>query len=101
MGDHYSAVVPANQQAVVDRVAALCDTTPAEVHDVVVAVFSAIAENLADGTTVLIRGFGRFEPRQRRAVTRRNPKTGEDMKIDERFTVAFLPSTSLKGRLNG
>lgn len=67
---------------------------------VVGELIEAMIEAMEAGEEVRLKGFGRFELRQRQAVMRRNPKTGEEMFIDARSTVAFFPGDVLRRRLN-
>lgn len=86
-----------------DVVKAISDNTdqPATVVDEVLgAFFDVVAVGLAGGAPVTIRRFGKFEPRHRRAVTRKNPKTGIEIKVPEKVSVGFVPSGNLKDRLN-
>lgn len=59
-----------------------------------------VALSLSAGDEVALREFGKFEPRARRAVVRRNPKTGEEIPVPEKTSVGFIPSPNLKARLN-
>ena len=61
-----------------------------EVEQVVDIFFEEIAQRLAEGGRIELRGFGAFSTREREARTGRNPRTGERMK-------AILPSRG--GRL--
>lgn len=49
---------------------------------------------------VNMRGFGKFVVRYRNAVTRVNPKTGDEILVPPRRTVAFLPSPNLRTKVN-
>lgn len=74
---------------------------PASVVDQVLAsFFDTVGESLAAGHDITIRRFGKFEPRLRRAVVRKNPKTGEPISVPEKTSVGFVPSHNLKARLN-
>jgi DNA-binding protein HU-beta len=55
---------------------------------------------LAAGEEVNLRQFGKFEPRDRKAVVRKNPRTGEDIQVPAKTGVGFIPSPVLKQRLN-
>lgn len=59
-----------------------------------------VAASVACGEPVSIRKFGKFEPRRRSEVTRRNPKTGIEIHVPSKNSVAFLPAPALKERLN-
>lgn len=54
--------------------------------------------NSGDGT-LTIRNFGKFELRDRRGLTRRNPKTGEEVKVPPKRAVLFHPADALKERI--
>lgn len=68
--------------------------------DVITAFFDLLVLNLATEQEVSIRGFGKFEPRTRPPVTLRRPTDGEPIKVDRRRTAVFLPSMTLKEKLN-
>lgn len=63
-------------------------------------VLDLIGLSLACGEDVMLSGFGKFEVRQRRAVVRRNPKTGEEVKVPPKVSLGFKPSPNLKDRMN-
>ena len=48
-----------------------------DVNEVISASFETIMDAVTDGKKVTFLGFGSFEPRDRKARTGRNPKTGE------------------------
>lgn len=51
-------------------------------------------------SSVELRGFGTFELRLRKGREKcRNPKTGETLSVDDRFTVIFRPGKELKSAL--
>jgi nucleoid DNA-binding protein len=64
------------------------------------AVLEVISGGLAVEETIHLRGFGRFTPRLRPAVVRKHPKTAEEITIPMTRSVSFVPSDSLKSRLN-
>lgn len=72
----------------------MIDTVLADVLDV-------IGLSLTAGEPVNIRGFGRFDPRDRKPVTRLNPATQEPIHVPAKRSVGFVPSQKLKERLNG
>jgi integration host factor subunit beta len=53
------------------------------------------------GERVELRGFGSFFPRQRKARTGRNPKTGERVLVPARRVMFFKSGKELQERLNG
>jgi nucleoid DNA-binding protein len=63
-------------------------------------ILNVIAASLVVGESVSIRNFGKFEPRTHSAVTRKNPRTGEEIHVPVKQSVAFIPAPALKDRLN-
>ena len=52
-----------------------------EVEQVVDIFFEEIAQRLAEGGRIELRGFGAFSTREREARTGRNPRTGEAVDV--------------------
>ena len=72
---------------------------PDEVQRIVDLVFDSIAEQLADGGRVELRGFGTFATRQRDERVGRNPRTGEPVHVDSKRFPVFKPGKELRERL--
>lgn len=77
------------------------DLTYGEVERIVDIFFSQIAEQLANGGRVELRGFGAFTTRPRDARTGRNPRTGETVPIEAKKVPFFKPGKEIRERLNG
>ena len=71
-----------------------------EIERLVTAVFEAIAEQLADGGRVELRGFGAFSTRSRVARVGRNPRTGAAVDVDAKRVPYFKPGKEMRARLN-
>jgi len=52
-------------------------------------ILSLVKESLAEGKTVTIKKFGKFDVREKRARMGRNPRTGEPAEITARRVVRF------------
>ena len=85
-----------NKTELAARVAAQTCMPKAGAHAAVNAVFSAIADALADGETVTIAGFGAFSTKSRPARQGRNPRTGKSIAIAASTTPSFKASKSLR-----
>jgi integration host factor subunit beta len=59
-----------------------------------------IAESLAQGGRVELRGFGAFSTRHRDARKGRNPRTGETVNVPEKRVPYFKPGKDMRARLN-
>lgn len=71
-----------------------------EVEKVVDIFFDEIANRLADGGRVELRGFGAFSTRRREARTGRNPRTGEAVPVPAKRVPYFKPGKEMRERLN-
>lgn len=52
-------------------------------------ILSLVKDSLAEGRTVTIKKFGKFDVREKRARMGRNPRTGEPAEITARRVVRF------------
>jgi integration host factor subunit beta len=72
----------------------------ADVELIVATVFDQITDALSRGERVELRGFGAFTVKQRNARIGRNPRTGEEVPVDEKAVPFFKAGKDLHGRLN-
>ncbi len=71
-----------------------------EVEQVVDIFFEEIAERLAEGGRVELRGFGAFSTRQREARKGRNPRTGEAVDVPAKNVPYFRSGKDMRRVLN-
>ncbi|OJW62736.1 MAG: integration host factor subunit beta [Sphingomonadales bacterium 63-6] len=71
-----------------------------EIEQVVDIFFDEIAQRLAEGGRVELRGFGAFSTRQREARTGRNPRSGEAVTVPSKRVPYFKPGKEIRERLN-
>ena len=71
-----------------------------DVERIVTTIFEEITAALANGDRVELRGFGAFSVKERGARTGRNPRTGEAVKVDEKYIPYFKTGKPLRERLN-
>jgi DNA-binding protein HU-beta len=84
----------------VDAIAAKSGAAKAQVQQLVEDVFELMADALARGEKIDLRGFGTFSVREAAARTGRNPQTGEPISIPARKNPGFKPGKELKDRVN-
>lgn len=70
------------------------------VETLVATIFSEISAALARGDRVELRGFGAFTVRKRDARVGRNPRSGEEIAVDEKLKPFFKAGKLLQRRLN-
>src|SRR5215204_1057334 len=85
----------------IDHVSEAMQGTKKDAELAVETVLSGIADALAKGEKVDLRGFGSFQVSGKKERQGRNPRTGETMTIAARNVAVFKPSKELTGRLNG
>jgi integration host factor subunit alpha len=67
-----------------------------EATAMVETLFESMKNILAEGESLKITGFGTFLVRKKSARKGRNPKTGEELEIEQRRVVTFKPSLQFK-----
>ncbi len=71
-----------------------------EVEAAVKGIVDHMAEVLAIGGRIEVRGFGSFSVRYRAPRTGRNPKTGSKVELTEKYVPHFKPGKDLRDRVN-
>lgn len=71
-----------------------------EVEQVVQIFFDEIAQRLAEGGRVELRGFGAFSTREREARKGRNPRTGASVNVPAKRVPYFKAGKEIRERLN-
>lgn len=77
------------------------DLRAEDLEKVVSVILEEIADALARGHRVELRGFGAFSVRKRKARTGRNPRTGETVHVEAKSVPFFRPGKELRARVNG
>ena len=71
-----------------------------DIERIVDVFFDEIAQRLADGGRVELRGFGAFSTRERNARKGRNPRTGESVEVPGKRVPFFKPGKDMRAKLN-
>ena len=86
---------------IVDSVNDQIGFTQRHSFEIVETLLEIIKKTLESGEDVLISGFGKFCVRKKKERRGRNPKTGNDLMLEERKVVVFKCSGSLRNKING
>jgi len=71
-----------------------------DVEKIVNVIFEEITSALARGDRVELRGFGAFSIKHRPARVGRNPRTGDQVHVPEKYVPYFKTGKELRIRLN-
>ncbi|HAD32282.1 MULTISPECIES: integration host factor subunit beta [Methylophaga] len=63
-------------------------------------ILEQMSDCLSRGDRIEIRGFGSFTLHHRPPRVGRNPKSGESVKLDEKYVPHFKPGKELRDRVN-
>ncbi len=89
-----------NKSELIVALANKTELTKKEAEKALNAFVEIVGETLKADDKVMIVGFGSFEAKQRPARTARNPRTGEEIKIEASKVPAFKAGKALKDSLN-
>ncbi len=85
---------------IVDVIASGTGLTKVETEAVVDGFIQTVISSLRDGKNIEIRGFGSFKVKKRKGRVARNPRTGEQVQVDEHYVPIFKVSKDLKAVVN-
>jgi DNA-binding protein HU-beta len=85
---------------IVDVIASATGLTKVETEAVDDGFISTVINSLKEGKNIEIRGFGSFKVKKRRGRMARNPRTGEQVRVEEHYVPLFKVSKELKGLVN-
>ena len=85
-----------NKQDFVSRLADKAQLTKKDARKAIDSVIDIINETVAKNEAVNITGFGKFEPRARKASKRINPQTGKRINVPAKVVPAFKPGKTLR-----
>jgi integration host factor subunit beta len=88
------------KSGLIEALAGLASLTQKEAETVVDTVFDRIAEALAKGDKVELRGFGSFRVRHRRPRVGRNPKKQTTVEVPAKVVPFFRVGKELAAAVN-
>jgi DNA-binding protein HU-beta/integration host factor subunit beta len=84
----------------VEKISEKTGLTQVDTKIVIESFLEAISHALQKGRNIEIRGFGRFKIKKKDSRMARNPRTGEQIKVDSAFKPIFKASNELRKRVN-
>jgi integration host factor subunit beta len=85
-----------NKSELIEALSKKENLTEKKAIDVVNQIFKGFADELKNGGRIEIRGFGSFVVRDYGAYTGRNPKTGDNIKVQPKKLPFFKVGKELK-----
>ena len=73
--------------------------TQLQIKEIVQLTFDGIVETLLEEGRVELRNFGVFQVKSRKARKARNPRTGLQVDVPEKFVVTFKPGKEMEARV--
>lgn len=70
------------------------------VEEAVKKILEHMADTLASGERIEVRGFGSFSLHYRAPRIGRNPKTGDKVELEGKYVPHFKPGKELRDRVN-
>jgi integration host factor subunit beta len=101
----YGVCEPAKEHAKVTKkeiVKSISDKTgltQLQIKEIVQLTFDGIIETLLEEGRVELRNFGVFQVKGRKARKARNPRTGKQVDVPEKFVVSFKPGKEMEARV--
>jgi integration host factor subunit beta len=71
-----------------------------QVEAAINCILTQMADAIAKGERIEVRGFGSFNLRHRPARIARNPKTGESLSLPAKVALHFKPGKEMRDRVN-
>ncbi len=73
--------------------------TQLQIKEIVQLTFDGIVDTLLEEGRVELRNFGVFQVKGRKARKARNPRTGRQVDVPEKFVVTFKPGKEMEARV--
>lgn len=85
---------------IVDVIASATGLTKVETEAVVDGFIMTVIDAMKEGKNIEIRGFGSFKVKHRKGRMARNPRTGEQVMVEDRIVPTFKVSKEMKQIVN-
>ena len=90
-----------NKSDLIEELASRANITLTAADKIVNEIFDSMADTLAAGNRIEIRGFGSFVVKEYEGYTGRNPRTGLDVTVKPKKSPFFKVGKELKERVMG
>lgn len=88
-----------DSNTLVSKLALQLGRSAADIEARISALSALLVESIAEGDSILIPGFGIFEPKMKMERVATHPATGKKLLVPPKLTIAFRPASSLKQKV--
>lgn len=88
-----------DNKTLIDKIAADIGSSPEVVEQLMATLSSVVGEAAADLDSVVLPGFGVFEPKKRLERMALHPASGTRLLVPPKIILSFRPATSLKQKI--
>lgn len=88
-----------DNKTLIEQVAGDCGISREDTQDMLDAFYGIVAECCVAMDTIIIPGFGQFEPKKRKERLTVHPATGKRLLVPPKLVVSFRPSAVMKSNL--
>lgn len=85
---------------IVEKVASGTGLTKLETEAIIEGFLNTVIQSLKEGHGIEIRGFGSYKVKKKSAREARNPRTGEQVFVEEHFVPVFKFSKDFKSAVD-
>lgn len=90
-----------NKKQLIQKAAEKSGFTQKDTAKLLDTLLEIASDELAEGESILLTGFGCLEAKTRKARKGAHPRTGEPIDIPALHTAVFRPSAALQAKLDG
>ncbi len=92
-------LIQVTKKEIVKSISDKTGLTQLQIKEIVQLTFDGIVETLLEEGRVELRNFGVFQVKSRKARKARNPRTGRQVDVPEKFVVTFKPGKEMEARV--
>ncbi|MDR0870374.1 MAG: integration host factor subunit beta [Planctomycetaceae bacterium] len=85
---------------IVRSIAEKLELTQSRTRDIVQRTFDTVIETIVEDGRIELRNFGVFDVKYRPERKARNPKTGQEITVAEKYVIVFKPGKAMERKVN-
>lgn len=89
-----------DNKTLIDNVALNCGLPREDVQELLCSFYELLAERSVEMDTLIVPGFGQFEPKKRKERISVHPSTGRRLLVPPKLVLGFRAASGLKNSIN-